>query len=61
MRVETDSSFKWKHPPKPDSLDLNINSNLDCEVIGEWNVSNERALSFSLQNHKYSIIDNWHI
>ena len=51
MRAETGSSFKWKHPSKPDSLDLNINSILDCEVIGEWDVSNERALSFSLQNH----------
>ena len=51
MRVETDSSFKWKYPHIPDSHDLNIiNSIFYCEVIGGWDVSNKRALSFSLQN-----------
>ena len=49
MRVRDGNSLKWKHPPKRDLLNLHINSNLDCKIERELNVSNKR--SFSLRNH----------
>ena len=51
MRVEAGSNLKWKHPPKRDLLNLHINSLLHCKIDGEWNVSNERSITFLLRNH----------
>jgi hypothetical protein len=51
MRLENGNNFKWKHPRKPDIMDLHPASILDCDVDGEWDVSNNRFLTFSLRNH----------
>ena len=50
-RVKKGNDFTWKHPRKPDTLDLHPASILDCIVDGEWNVSNKRLMTFSLRNH----------
>ena len=49
--VQDGNNLKWKHPPKCDLLNLHIDSILDCKIEGEWNVSNERSITFSLRNH----------
>ena len=54
MRVQDGSNLKLKCPTKPDLLNLHTDSILDCEVDGEWNVSNERSITFSLRNHKHT-------
>ena len=51
MRVQDKRNSKWKHPPKRDLLNLHLDSILDCKVDGEWDVSNERSITFSLRNH----------
>ena len=51
MRVQDGSNLKWKHPSKPDLLNLHTDSILDCKIEGEWNVSNERSITFLLRNH----------
>ena len=40
MRARDGNILKWKHSPKPDLLNLHINSIIDCIIEGEWNVSN---------------------
>ena len=45
MRVRDENNFKWKHPPNYDLLNLHIDSNLDCKIEREWNVSNKRSFS----------------
>ena len=53
MRVQDGSNLKLKRPTKPDLLNLHTDSILDCEIDGEWNVSNERSITFSLRNYNY--------
>ena len=51
MRVKAGNNKLWKHPPKLDSLDLNSSSIVDLRIDGEWNVPNERSMTFFLRNH----------
>ena len=51
MRVEAGRNLKWKPPLKHDLLNLHLDSILDCKIDGEWNVSNERSITFLLRNH----------
>ena len=53
MRVQDGSNLKLKRPTKPDLLNLHSEFILDCEIDGEWNVSNERSITFSLRNYNY--------
>ena len=36
MRVKPGDNMKWKHPPKPDLIDLHPASIVECHVEGEW-------------------------
>ena len=51
VRVRKDCDLTWKHPPKPDVLNLHSSSIMDWSVNGEWDVSNERCITFRLKNH----------
>ena len=51
MRVQDGNNLKFKHPPKHDLLNFHIYSILYSKIEGEWNVSNERFITFSLRNH----------
>ena len=51
MRAEPGSDMKWKHPQKPDITDLHLASIVTCKIDGEWDVSNERSMTFLLRNH----------
>ncbi|CAB4061316.1 unnamed protein product [Lepeophtheirus salmonis] len=46
VRVKKGNNLTWKHPRKPDTIDLHSASILDCDVDGEWNVSNNRFNTF---------------
>ena len=46
MRVQAEKNSKWKHSPKRELLNLHLESILDCEIYGEWNVSNEKSIIF---------------
>ena len=50
-RIKKISNFKWKSPSNPD-IDNLVNAEIfECQIVGEWDVSNERAMTFSLRNH----------
>ncbi|KAG1663725.1 Equilibrative nucleoside transporter 3 [Nymphon striatum] len=51
VRVKNGNNLTWKHPRIPDTLDLHYASILDCDVDGEWDVANNRFMTFSLRNH----------
>ena len=50
-RVKQDCNLTRKHPPRVDSLNLHPDSILDCKISGEWDVSNQRIVTFRLKNH----------
>ena len=47
MRVQDGRNLKWIHLTKRDLLNLHIDYILDCKINGEWDVSNERSITFS--------------
>ncbi|CAB4063630.1 unnamed protein product [Lepeophtheirus salmonis] len=51
VRVKKCNTLTWKYPRKPDTLDLHSASILDFDVDGEWDVSNNRFMTFSLRKH----------
>ena len=53
MRVKPGDNLKWKHPPKPDLIDLHPASIVECHVEGEWDISNQRTMTYVLKNHTY--------
>ena len=52
MRTDRQSDLKWRHPPTQDCLDLHRSSIVDCNVCGEWDISQQRNMTFLLQNHE---------
>ena len=50
IRVRDGNNLKWKHLPKHNLLNLHIDSVIDCKIKGEWNVSNERSITFLRRN-----------
>ncbi len=52
-RVQKGSNLVWKHPVKADKIDLHNGSIVECPVDGEWDVSQERNMTFTLRNHVY--------
>ena len=52
IRTSKDSDFKWKHPVMKDCIDLHPSSIVDCIIIGDWDISQERNMTFALQNHQ---------
>ena len=59
-RAKPGNDAKWKHPPKSDILSLYKASILDCNVEGEWNVTNQRVMTFDLKNYMQiaSLVDD---
>ena len=55
-RVNKRSNLAWKHPSKPDTASLLAESIVQCEIEGEWDVSKQRNMKFTLRNHIH--IDN---
>ena len=53
-RVQHGNNWKWKHPPKPDCLYQYPASTVNCNVDGEWDVSNEKTTTFLMR--KYTAI-----
>ena len=52
-RVDNNSNLKWKHPARNDKDQLKKESIISCEIEGEWDISAERNMSFTLRNHEY--------
>ena len=52
-RIQQSSDLKWKNPPKTDSDFLTKNSIISCAIDGEWDVSKDRNMTFTLRNHEY--------
>lgn len=52
-RVSKGSQLRWKHPPQQDIAEVSIDQILECVIEGDWDVSKERMMSYSLKNHKY--------
>ena len=50
-RAEAPQNLLWKHPAKADSLDLYPSSIVCCKRDGDWNVFNQRSMTFLLRNH----------
>ena len=51
-RVNESLNLKWKNPGNPDIVDMMPEHIFDCNIIGEWNVSNERMITCTLKNHE---------
>ena len=53
MRRSKDSDLVWKQPVQIDKADLLPGSIVTCTIDGEWDVSKERNMTFTLRNHLY--------
>ena len=53
IRVQRGSDLKWKQPARINKINLKAESIVDCGVDGEWDVSQERNMTFTLWNHVY--------
>ena len=49
-RTSKTSNLKWKNPNKPDIDNLAEASILSCVIEGEWDVSKERNMTYTLKN-----------
>ena len=52
-RVQSRSDLKWKQSVRIDKINLQAESIVKCGVDGKWDVSQERNMAFTLQNHVY--------
>ena len=52
-RVQQSSDLKWKNPAKADYDTLTKNSIISCVIDGEWDVSKDRNMTYTLRNHVY--------
>ena len=52
-RVQKGSNLIWKHPLRLDKVNLRQESIVECPVDGKWDVSQERNMTFTLQNHVF--------
>ena len=43
--------MKWKKSASLYIEDMNPESIFACDIIGDWDVSNERCLTYTLKNH----------
>ena len=53
IHVQTETDLKWKHQVRIGKINLQEESIVACTVDGDWNVSQERNMIFTLQNHVY--------
>ena len=53
IRVQRGSDLKWKQPARINKINLKAESIVECGVDGEWDVSQERNMTFTLWNHVY--------
>ena len=51
-RTNCESNFKWKNPNVPDIADIKTEDIIVCKIIGEWDVSNKRMLTYTMKNHE---------
>ena len=52
-RVQRGSNVKWKQPARINKINSQAKSIVECGVNGEWDVSQERNMTFTLQNQVY--------
>ena len=50
-RCGTDD-VKWEYSSEIGIIDMNIASIIECKIEGEWTVSDNRDMTFLLQNHE---------
>ena len=52
-RVNKHSNLVWKFPTQPDACNIDAEQVLKCEIVGEWDCSSDRNMSFTLKNHEF--------
>ena len=52
-RVDSSKNLKWKNPTRKDIDHLFKGSILSCVIDGQWDVSAQRNMTFTLRNHEY--------
>ena len=52
-RVAKSSNLKWKHPVRKDVDTLTKVSIISCVIDGDWDVSTDRNMTYTLRNHEY--------
>ena len=50
-RVHEGPNLKWKYPVKPYKDNLKAQSIVECIIDGEWDVSKERNMTYTLRNY----------
>ena len=51
-RYKMESNLKWKNGNEEPDI-LKAESIVICDIDGEWDVSKERNMTFTLRNHEY--------
>ena len=51
-RVKNNSDLKWKYPSCNDICVAEAEQLLQIEIEGEWDVGNDRDMTFTLYNHE---------
>lgn len=51
-RVNKSSNLKWKNPTFPDISDVNLENIFSYKIDGDWDISNDKNLTFTLKNHE---------
>ena len=51
-QVKKWSNLKWKNPKVPDTTDIVAENIFECNIEGDWDVSKERFVTFTLRTHK---------
>ena len=51
-RIKNHSNLAWKFPSRPDTCKANAEQVLKCEIVGEWDCSSDRNMTFTPKNHE---------
>ena len=51
-RTNHEYNFTWKNPNVPDIADIKTEDIIVCKIVGEWDVSTKRMLTYTLKNHE---------
>ena len=51
-RVDSLSNLKWRYPSKNDKDKLKKESIISCAIDGDWDISAERNMTYTLRNHE---------
>ena len=52
-RVRESSNLKWNNPEFSAIVDMNAEHIVSCKIVGDWDVSNDGCVVYTLKNHEH--------